>query len=113
MFKIATKPTFSATVHVNFPADKGKVNTRAFTAIFKRFSQTQLEDLDERLKSKELDDRAFVHEVMVGWEGVADEQGTVLDFNEENLDALLEMHPTQPTIIRTFYATVGGGKVKN
>lgn len=113
MFKIAAKPTYSATVHVNFPGEKGKVNTKSFTAHFKRFSQTELEDITDRLKSGQLSDRDFVHAVMTGWEAVGNEQGDALDFNEENLDALLELHPTQPSIIRTFFATVGGGKTKN
>lgn len=113
MFKLAVKPTFSALVTVDFPIAHNKVEKKSFTAIFKRCTQAELEAYDEKLKNEEMSDREFVHEVMQGWDGVADEGGTPIDFNAESLDMLLQMHPTQPTIIRTFFNTVGKGARKN
>lgn len=113
MFKLAVKPTFSVLVTVDFPISHNKSEKKSFTAIFKRCTQAELEDYDEKLKSEELGDREFVHEILQGWDGVADENGNQIDFAPESLDMLLQMHPAQPTIIRTFFATVGKGARKN
>jgi hypothetical protein len=113
MFKLAVKPTFSAVVAVDFPLEKGKVEKKSFTAIFKRCTQAELEAMDAALKSEEMSDREFLHAVMHGWDGVADEDGNAIEFTKENLELLLDMHPTQPTVIRTFYDTIGKGARKN
>lgn len=113
MFKIAVNPTYTASVKVDIPSDDGKTIQRMFKAKFKRLPQSELDALTDRLKEKEMDDDAVVRAVMVGWEGVADQDGNALEFNEENLAALLEVFPTRPSIVRTFFATINGSKTKN
>jgi hypothetical protein len=113
MFKIATTPTYKAKVAVDIPGDNGKVTTKVFSATFKRLQQSDLDDMMARLRSKDLDDRSLIGEVMVGWDDVADEDGNVLEFNEENLDALLEVFPVRPTIVKTFFNSTSAAKVKN
>jgi hypothetical protein len=113
MFKLAVKPTFSAVVVVDFPLEKGKIEKKSFTAVFKRCTQAELETMDAALKTEEMNDRDLVHAVMQDWDGVADEDGNAIKFTKENLELLLDMHPTQPAVIRTFYDTIGRGARKN
>jgi len=126
MFKLAVNPTYTATVKVAIPSDGGKTIQREFQAEFKRLTQSELDEINDRLlgfKSKEgeedyeeverLTDDELVRMVMVGWAGVQDESGADLEFNEANLSALLDVFPVRPSIVKTFFATIGGAKVKN
>lgn len=113
MFKIAATPTYSATVKVDFILEDGKTETRSFKAKFKRLEQSELDTISEGAREGSMTDSEIVDRVLVGWDGVADEHGNPLEFNPENLKALLNLHPTRPSIVRTFYATIGGSKAKN
>jgi hypothetical protein len=113
MFKIATNPTYAAQVKVDMPGDNGKTVQKVFSATFKRLSQSDLDNLVERLNSKDLSDSALIDEVMVGWGDVQDESGTPLEFNDTNLAALLDVYPVRPTIVKTFFASIAGAKAKN
>lgn len=113
MFKIAVNPTYTAPVKVDIPTDNGKTIPRVFEATFKRLTQTELDNIAERLQAKELTDDQLINEVMVGWGGVADEDGKPLEFNPANLATLLDVYPVRPTIVSTFYATINGARRKN
>ena len=112
-FKIASNPTYKAQVKVELPSDNGKTVSKMFQAIFKRMSQSELDNISERLSAKELTDAALIDEVMVGWEDVQDEDGNVLEFNDKNLATLLDVFPVRPTIVKTFFATINTAKTKN
>lgn len=115
MFKVTTKPenqSYLWPVKVDLPTETG-VQTVSFKARFKRVSQEELDDFRDRLEGDDFTDRELVHEVMCGWEGVTDEEGATLDFNPDNLNALLNMYPTRPTIVKTFYDSIKGAKRKN
>jgi hypothetical protein len=112
-FKIATNPTYTAQVKVDIPSDNGKTVPKAFGAVFKRLSQSELDGVSDRLAAKELTDSGLIDEVMVGWSDVQDEDGTVLEFNDKNLAALLDVFPVRPTLVKTFFASIAGAKTKN
>jgi len=103
MIKIATLPSYFHPVKVEFPTDDGKKKTVEFQAQFKRLSQEEIEEQQQALNDGTLTDRGVIGQVMIGWKGVADEDGTPLDFNESNLASLLSMFPTQPSIVRAYY----------
>lgn len=109
MFKIALAPTYVAPVTIEVPGSKTK---QVFDAEFKRLSQPELTALTERVKTGELDDAAFVLQVMVGWKGVSDENGE-LAFSVSNLDTLLEIYPVARCIVEAFFASLAGAKQKN
>jgi hypothetical protein len=113
MFKIATNPTYTTVVKVDMLADKGKTVQNVFSAIFKRLSQSELDNVMERLGSKELSDSGLIEEIMVGWDGVTDESGEPLEFNDTNLAALLDVFPVRPTLVKTFFTSIAGAKAKN
>jgi hypothetical protein len=113
MFKVAVSETYITPVAVDIVGDNNKSKTHVFKARFKRLKQSELESLSERLAAKELTDSALIDEVMVGWQDVADAEGNPLEFNPDNLEALLEIYPTRPTIVRTFFDSHNGAKRKN
>lgn len=114
MFQIASaNQTYSTSVRVDVPTDGGKNKTHVFKAIFKRVSQSELDNIHERIQEKTLTDAGLINEVMVGWDDVADEHGQKVEFNPDNLSALLDMYPTRPTIVQTFFTTINNAVRKN
>jgi hypothetical protein len=113
MFKIAQKPSYTALVNVELPGNQGKGKTVQFTAEFKRLSQTAIESVHERANAGELSDSQLLDEVLLGWDGVQDEDGNALEFNDDNLATVLDIFPTRPSIVRAFFASLKGAKEKN
>lgn len=126
MIKITQSPTYSAPVAVDIPTDKGKTVKTVFTAIFRRVSMEEIEELQERLKQKfnddgsmdttveRLKDDELVRDVMVGWgKDVVGDDGEPLEFNDANLTALLNIFPVRPQIVRTFFDTISNARAKN
>ena len=44
------------------------------------------------LRSYEAGDENFVKSVLVGWSGIKDADGNELEYNEDNLEAILDNH---------------------
>jgi hypothetical protein len=114
MFTIAQSPTYSAQVTVTQPGDNGEAVLSAFTALFKRFSQSQLDSLREQSTAGSITDAEFATQVMAGWgTDVTDANGTPLDFNDANFAAVLDVFPVRQCIVRAFYASLNAAKAKN
>lgn len=109
MFKLAVSETYSIPVVVDFPADGGRVQKQQFDAVVRRLTKDELKDLFER----GWDDEQVVRHVMVGWKGVADREGVEIPFSQDSLTELLALHPTQPSIVRAFLASIQGQRAKN
>lgn len=113
MFKLAVTPTFTASVIVEIPSNKGQVEKRNFDAEFKRLSAKELAEYRVLLNSGELDDEGFVRIVLVGWDKVIDEHKAPVPFTEEVRDELLNIHPVTPAVIKAFFSTINGAALKN
>jgi len=110
MFKIALTETYEHPVIIDIPGDKKR---HEFTGIFHRFSQGELNDMRERIQNEALDDKAFCREVLAGWKGVRDEAGDEIEFGDGNLDRLLDIYPVAASIVKAFYESISGAKLKN
>jgi hypothetical protein len=100
-------------VRVEFPANGGKPKVMIFKAWFRRLTQAQLDDVNERGAARELLDSDLVSEVMVGWEDVADADGNPAEFNPTNLALLLDIYPVRPTLVKAFFASIKTAAIKN
>lgn len=119
-FKIAGKETYFTPVEADVPDGTGKGVKHKFAVEFKRLSQTQLTEVFRRLDrtrlldgEEQLGDRELLDDVMVGWRGVQDVNSNDVEFTAENMAALLEIHPVQPTIVRAFFDSIKTDKRKN
>lgn len=123
-FKIAASPTYKVDVVVHFPGEDGKLRKQSFVAVFKRLTQGEIETLRDRIAARNngallatepqpISDRELLDEVLVGWEGVQDEDGNELLFNEANKDALLALHPTQPRLVAAYLKSLTDAREKN
>lgn len=109
MFKIALTETYTAPVTVELPGVKTK---QVFDAEFKRLTQDGINKLMARAQEGEIDDAGFCREVVVGWNGVNDEQGAV-EFSPVTLDALLDIYPLAACIVQAYTSSLSGARAKN
>jgi hypothetical protein len=94
-FKLVKDHTFKWPVRVRLPNDKGKQTVHEFTGHFRllpadEFERKQREWLDalssETEAAFELREK-LVGEVLIGWEGVVDEDNQAVTFSDEALKA--------------------------
>lgn len=108
MFKLSVSKTFTTPVNFKIPVDGGTYQTNSFIGEFKRLTLSEMRDLP-----KEGTDAEMCRRVMVGWNEIADENGTPLPFSSEALDRLLDIVGVASTILQTFFGTLNGVREKN
>lgn len=107
MFKIALKPTFVSRVDVETPNNKGGFDTSHFFCEFKRVN---MEEQEQLRKEKPAD---YLPRVIVGFTELIDGNDNKVDFNEENLRALLSIPNAVIATHKSFWEAVGKVKEKN
>lgn len=118
-FKIDLSNTYSYPVAVDIMGDKGKTKTFTFNTEFKRFSQTEAEQLSKDLQSfdgeaAKLSDDDFIDEVVANWSDITDEADQPLDFNNAiHKAAVLDVYGVKQAIIKAFFESISGAKRKN
>lgn len=114
MFKLATPSDDIAwPVTVPFVDGKGKTINQTFTAKFPRLPQSQLDSLVQQAQDKAISDDELASQILIGWDGVADENGQPIEFNPAIRDQLLDIHPTRSSVITAWFDSLSGGKRKN
>jgi len=89
-------------------ADGGKFKKQTFTAVFKEVGRDQFNELVEK------GDIALVNEILLGWEGIQDEEKVDVPFSDENKAILLDDFAIMKAIIETYGQVIyGGGLEKN
>lgn len=94
-------------VSVEVPVDGGKFKKETFTAIFKKMSRSAFNDLIEA------GDDALIDQIVEGWEGVKDEDGDELEYNDENKVALFDDPYVLRAVITAYTDSVTGLQAKN
>lgn len=105
MFKIASSASYWFPVDIHFRTESGKVEVRKVECKFKRLTQPELEDLLNPLTPKKTD-RQLLDDVWLDWKGVGDDEGNPAEFTPSAKDAFLAIIPTQPTIVKAFFASM-------
>jgi hypothetical protein len=112
-------------VSVDFPVDGGGTDTLLFDAKFKRLPQSKTEELvliairnaQSLQVGKDPDpnasDRAIAAEVVVGWQGIKDDNDEEVPFSQSNLNALLEFPGAAGAIAKAWFESINGKKAKN
>lgn len=106
-FKRTQKPTFTTLVTVNIANDKGGFDKSTFMAKFKRLPADELEALRPMRNSD------VVRQVLVDWELKDAETGEQVPFNQDELEALLQIEPTPAATAMAFWESVNGARSKN
>lgn len=106
MLKIIKNPEFKALVKVMVPTDRGQVE-HSFTARFRALTRSEEAQYDA-LNAASTDD--FLRRVVVGWEGLQDENGEVLEFSDEALNTLIDLHYIRMGIVQAYTSMISGVK---
>ena len=107
-FKKTSKPTFSSRVSVMMPNDKGGHDKSQFDAVFKMIGgNDELEALRNKLP------RDAMEAVLVGWREFLEEDGTPVNFNEAEVQALLSIPQALYGVMEAFWGNVIKASIKN
>ena len=117
MLKIATVPSFPAKVKFKTLGANGTQVPMEYTAKFKGMTlsdyRTLLRRCTEAAETGEDGDQKMIDEVLLGWEGVGDENGVPLEFSPQARDALMDVLGCRAATVQTFMASVTGAKQGN
>lgn len=106
-FKLAQKNSYKVKVKVQTPNDNNGFDTSEFTAEFKRVGMQELEQL------KDLTQKEVIKTVLVGFADLLDEDNKAVDFNEVNVDSLLDIPQAQLALTEAFWSSIFKAKEKN
>ena len=108
MFNIALSPTYKWPIDVFVPDEKGNVKKQTFTAVFKRLTTSEVDELQKKSATEEAKaegviaaNQKFCLEILVGFEDLMDGDQP-LDSNPFNIDRLLEVPTVAEAIILAF-----------
>ncbi len=107
------------------PADGGKREKATFSAVFKRLSQSRINEIQtevqRRVKAAEagedvrgsISDVSLADEILLGWEDVTDGDGEPVPFSKAAKAQLLEVPMLASAIIEAYFESLVEQKRKN
>lgn len=120
-FVLSKKPSYAWPVKVKFPVG-GRWETQQFTATFARLPPRDVQDRLKALAEPDLsvEDRLdrendFIAEVLLGWEGIKDDQDVPVPYTPDTRSALLDVIEVRRALFEAFFESALGRKaeVKN
>jgi len=101
--------TFKWPVKVQEPSDTkpGEFETSEFIAIFKREKMSKLQESDET------DSLGLLRKVLVGWEGIVDEDDKEVPFSDEVLQEQADDADWIKAVLNTYTATYAEAEAGN
>lgn len=113
MFVVNQTDSYKWPVIVELPIDGGKFKKENFDAEFKRVPQSRIKEIVKLVESDEMGDKELCKEVLVGWKGIQDNAGEELRFSETALDTILDIQGVAKCIVKAFFESISGVKIKN
>lgn len=109
MLKIIKNPEFTATVKVQMPVAGGHSDA-SFTGRFKVLSISDSEAFN-MLSTEGTTD--YLRAILLGWDGVVDDDGTPISFNDESRDQLIDIPYVRVALLSTYNSAMLGAKRGN
>jgi hypothetical protein len=106
-FVLKKTASYKWEVKVEVPVDGNRFETQAFEAVFKKISRSSFNDLVDK------GDDALVGEILLGWEGIADEAGKDVPFTEKNKQQLCDDPYVLRALIQAYADSLTGAAAKN
>lgn len=92
-FVIKKRDSYRWTVEHALAIKQGKPELMVFDAEFKALPQSAIEKLLEQARELKITDVEMLRQILVGWHGLKNEDGSAFEYNEANLAQLLEDFP--------------------
>lgn len=112
-FVLDQSGTYKWPVTVEIPVDGGKHEKHNFKGEFKRTTQSRIKEILDLVGKGDLEDADVVEEILVGWEGIEDDQGNEVTFSKVKLKQLLDVPMVASAIGKAFLDSIAGAKRKN
>lgn len=114
-FRFNKNSTFHWPVVLMVPSSKGagKYDKQTFEAEFKYLSQERIDEIIKSARSDEINDNQVLDEVMMGWKGVQEDDGSELEFSPSNLEMVLQIPGMRSAIVSAFFESLAGARRKN
>lgn len=109
MLKIVKNPEFTSKVKVQVPVEGG-TQEQSFTARFRALSVSEGEVFNMLSTEGNTD---FLRAILIGWDGVKDEDGEAISFNDASRDQILDIPFVRVAILQTYNQAVMGARRGN
>lgn len=117
-FKLKQSTSYKWPVALVIPVDGGKRETHTFDACFNRLPQSRIDEIRQlaiaiergRADEEEANERQMVSEILVGWDGVVDDDGEAVVFSVAGLAEMLEIPTVANQILREFFNSLQSEK---
>ena len=116
--------SYSWPVSFSLP-ENGTRKEQSFDAEFKRLKQSRINEIQalvqQRLKALEdgledasgVSDVSIADEVLVGWDGIDDDDGNPVKFSQSSLQQLVDVPMVATAIATAYFDSLSGAKRKN
>ena len=111
MFTIRQDHSFTWPVEVAVPEDGGKHRIETFQVRFREIDQDHVNDILSDIENGV--DAALLTEIVIGWEGVRDEDKNEVPFDTGMLEMLIKVPYVRIAMAGAFMAAMTGAKRKN
>lgn len=109
MLKLAKRLEFTTTVDIHLP---GEAVPETIGVTYRYLTRTEAADFNRDHEADKVED--FLHELMLGWSDVYNEDGSPVEYSHENLRRLLDVVPGAALdLYRGFNNELFGIRVKN
>lgn len=123
-FVLEQTPTFRWPITIREVQDGGRVRTHQFEAIYRRLPQSRMEAVQLQYQAmkaaasrdqpiEEIPTRAIADEILEGWEGITNPDGSAVEVSPQTKAQLLEVATVADALVTTFFEAHDKARVKN
>lgn len=123
-FVLEQSPTFTHPITIRELQDGGKYRTHQFDAVFRRLPQSRMEEVQlqyQQMKAAAARDqplegiptREIAAEILAGWNGITNPDGSPVEFSEAYKSQLLEVATVADVLVETFFEAHQKARSKN
>lgn len=123
-FILEQSPTFKWPIVIREVQDGGRVRTHQFDAIYRRLPQSRMEAVQLQYQAMkaavtrnepldEIPTRAIADEILEGWEGITEPDGTAVPVTAETRRQLLEVATVADVLVTTYFEAHEKARAKN
>ncbi len=123
-FILEQSPTFKWPITIREVQDGGRVRTHQFDAIYRRLPQSRMEAVQLQYQAMkaavsrnepldEIPTRAIADEILEGWVGITNPDGSPVEVTPETRRQLLEVPSVADVLVVTFFEAHEKARAKN
>lgn len=123
-FILEQSPTFKWPIVIREVQDGGRVRTHQFDAIYRRLPQSRMEAVQLQYQAMkaavsrnepldEIPTRAIADEILEGWEGITNPDGSPVEVTPDTRRQLLEVASVADVLVVTFFEAHEKARAKN